>query len=248
MKLIKLALLFAITFILPANALDIIAPSSVGGTTHKFAMILQKDLQDKGFDTKIIIAGNCVLGKKEWQDSKSAIFITTEASNSVPECTVEITKENYALNLFTAGWVIVSHTDSLGERMGVVSYMKQTVEDLDVKLVPYKNTTEIKAAFLAGEIDSGFLTTGRASEIKEKFVLINTMSSDKGAFANWKNNNLTLNYYVLGKNIDTKIINAMKNNAKIIDIANKKQMHPVELNTKEEQVEYLLRNQDKWTK
>ena len=40
----------------------------------------------------------------------------------------------------------------------------------------------------------------------------------------------------------------MKNNAKIIDIANKKQMHPVELNTKEEQVEYLLRNQDKWTK
>ena len=95
MKLIKLALLFAITFILPATALDIIAPSSIGGTTHKFAMILQKDLQDKGFDTKIIIAGNCVLGKKEWQDSKSAIFITTEASNSVPECTVEITKENY---------------------------------------------------------------------------------------------------------------------------------------------------------
>ena len=64
------------------------------------------------------------------------------------------------------------------------------------------------------------------------------MSSDKGAFANWKNNNLTLNYYVLGKNIDTKIVNAMKNNAKIIDIADKKQMHPVELNTKEEQVEF----------
>ena len=231
-----------------AKAIDIIAPSSVGGSTHKFAIILQNDLQEKGFDTNMIVAGNCVLGKKHWQDSDSAIFITTEASNSVPECTVEITEQNYALNLFTAGWVIVSHTDALGERLGVVSYMKQTVQDLDVKLVPYKNTTEIKAAFLAGEIDSGFLTTGRASEIDQKVVLINTMSSNKGAFVNWKNNNLTLNYYVLSKNVDIKIIDAVRNNAKIQDIANKKQMQPVELKTKEAQVEYLIRNQNKWTK
>ena len=101
---------------------------------------------------------------------------------------------------------------------------------------------------MAGEIDSGFLTTGRASEIDQKVVLINTMSSNKGAFVNWKNNNLTLNYYVLSKNVDIKIIDAVRNNAKIQDIANKKQMEPVELETKEAQVEYLIRNQNKWTK
>jgi len=249
MKIIKnfiLPVLFAIVSIAPVNALDLIAPSSIGGTTHKFSIIIQKDLQSKGFDVNLVVAGNCVLGKKIWKDTEEAIFITTEASNSVPECTVEITEDNYALNLFTAGWVIVSHTDSLGERMGVVSYMKQTVKDLDVKLVPYKNTTEIKAAFISGEIDSGFLTHGRASEIEEKIVLINTMSSDKGAFSQWKNNNLTLNYYVLGKNLDSKIIDAMKNNKKINDIATKKQMVPVELESTVEQVKYLLTNQEAW--
>ena len=249
MKTIKnfvLAVLFAIISIAPVNALDLIAPSSIGGTTHKFSIIIQKDLQSKGFDVNLIVAGNCVLGKKIWKDTEEAIFITTEASNSVPECTVKITEDNYALNLFTAGWVIVSHTDSLGERMGVVSYMKQTVKDLDVKLVPYKNTTEIKAAFISGEIDSGFITHGRASEIEEKIVLINTMSSDKGAFSQWKNNNLTLNYYVLGKNLDSKIIDAMKNNKKINDIATKKQMVPVELESTVEQVKYLLTNQEAW--
>ena len=249
MKTIKnfvLAMLFAIISIAPANALDLIAPSSIGGTTHKFSIIIQRDLQNKGFDVNLIVAGNCVLGKKIWKDTEEAIFITTEASNAVPECTVEITEDNYALNLFTAGWVIVSHTNSLGERMGVVSYMKQTVKDLDVKLVPYKNTTEIKAAFIAGEIDSGFLTHGRASEIEEKIVLINTMSSNKGAFSQWKNNNLTLNYYVLGKNLDSKIIDAMKNNKKINDIATKKQMIPVELESTVEQVKYLLTNQEAW--
>jgi hypothetical protein len=243
-----LAILFAIILIAPANAVDLIAPSSIGGTTHKFSIIIQKDLQNKGFDVNLVVAGNCILGKKIWNDTEEAIFITTEASNSVPECTVEITEDNYALNLFTAGWVIVSHTDSLGERMGVVSYMKQTVKDLDVKLVPYKNTTEIKAAFLAGEIDSGFLTHGRASEIEEKIILINTMSSDKGNFSDWKNNDLTLNYYVLGKNINSEIINAIKNNEKINEIANKKQMIPVELESIDEQVEYLIRNQKKWSK
>ena len=85
-------------------------------------------------------------------------------------------------------------------------------------------------------------------EIDQKVVLINTMSSNKGAFVNWKNNNLTLNYYVLSKNVDIKIIDAVRNNAKIQDIANKKQMQPVELETKEAQVEYLIRNQNKWTK
>jgi len=121
--------------------------------------------------------------------------------------------------------------------MGVVSYMRQTVKELDVKLVPYKNTTEIKAAFIAGEIDSGFLTTGRASEIEEKVILINTMSPDKGKFSQWKNNNLTLNYYVLAKNVDAEFINTMKNNKKIIDIANKKKMIPKEIESKVEQVE-----------
>ena len=103
-----------------------------------------------------------------------------------------------------------------------------------------------KAAFISGEIDSGFLTHGRASEIEEKIVLINTMSSDKGAFSQWKNNNLTLNYYVLGKNLDSKIIDAMKNNKKINDIATKKQMVPVELESTVEQVKYLLTNQEAW--
>ena len=121
----------------------------------------------------------------------------------------------------------MSKTDSLGEKMGVVSYMKNIFKDLDVKLVPYKNTTEVKAAFLVGEIDSAFLTTGRASEIENKVELLNTQEKDKGKFRKWKNNDLTLNYYLMVKNVDDKIIDALKNNKTLGAIASKKNMMPV---------------------
>ena len=130
--------------------------------------------------------------------------------------------------------------------MGVVAYMKNTVEDLDVKLVPYKNTTEIKAAFLAGEIDSGFLTTGRASEIKNKFVLVNTQLKDKGKFANWENNDLTLNYYLMIKNVDQSIITLVKKNQTLLNIADKKNMLPVTFGSVNKQIEYLKGNENKW--
>jgi hypothetical protein len=124
--------------------------------------------------------------------------------------------------------------------------MKNTVKDLDVKLVPYKNTTEIKAAFLVGEIDSGFLTTGRAGEIENKIELVNTQSEDKGKFSTWKNNDLTLNYYLMSKNIDQSLITQIKNNKKLLGIAEKKNMMPVSYEDVNTQVEYLKRNENKW--
>ena len=130
--------------------------------------------------------------------------------------------------------------------MGVVSYMKNTVKDLDVKLVPYKNTTEIKAAFLTGEIDSGFLTTGTASEIENKIELVNTQSTNKGNFDSWNNNDLTLNYYLMSKNVEPKIIAAVKNNETLKAIASKKNMIPVTYDDLNKQVEYLTRNENKW--
>ena len=175
-------------------------------------------------------------------------MINSEATNAVKECTVDITEQNYVHNFFTAGWVIVSKTNTLGEKIGVVSYMKHTVAELDVKPVPYKNTTEVKAAFLAGEIDSGFLTTGRASSIEDKIELIDTMSDDKGEFVNWSNNDLTLNYYIIAKNIDEYVLEAVKDNYKMKDIAKKKAMMPINYNNKLIQIDYLKGNQDKWSK
>ena len=145
-----LTIILTLAFLTKASALDLIVPASAGGTYHKFASIIADDLEAQGHDVNLIVTGNCVMGKKQWNDSESAIMINSEASNAVSKCNVPITKENFAHNLFTAGWVIVAKTDSLGDKMGVVSYMKNTVMALDVKLVPYKNTTEIKAAFLAG--------------------------------------------------------------------------------------------------
>ena len=243
--LLTATILFYTTF---AYGLDLIVPASSGGTYHKFATIIQKDLESKGFDVNLIVSGNCVIGKKHWQDSKSAIMINSEATNAVKECTVDITEENYTHNFFTAGWVIVSKTNSLGKKMGVVSYMKHTVAELDVKPVPYKNTTEVKAAFLAGEIDSGFLTTGRASSIEEKVELINTMSDDKGDFVNWSNNDLTLNYYIIAKNVEGEILDAVRNNSKMESIAEKKGMMPITYKNKLTQIDYLKRNQKKWSK
>tara|TARA_X000001036_G_scaffold172318_1_gene162884 strand:+ start:1287 stop:2030 length:744 start_codon:yes stop_codon:yes gene_type:complete len=243
--LTTMIILFYSTF---AYGIDLIVPASSGGTYHKFATIIQKDLESKGFDVNLVVSGNCVIGKKQWQDSKSAIMINSEATNAVKECTVDITKENYVHNFFTAGWVIVSKTNTLGEKMGVVSYMKHTVADLDVKPVPYKNTTEVKAAFLAGEIDSGFLTTGRASSIEDKVELINTMSDDKGEFADWSNNDLTLNYYIIAKNVGDEILDAVRSNSKMQSIAEKKGMMPITYENKLTQIEYLKRNQEKWSK
>ena len=243
--LITMAIIFYSTF---AYGIDLIVPASSGGTYHKFATIIQKDLESKGFDVNIIVSGNCVLGKKLWQDRVRAIMINSEATNAVKQCTVDITKQNYVHNFFTAGWVIVSKTNTLGEKMGVVSYMKHIVADLDVKTVPYKNTTEVKAAFLAGEIDSGFLTTGRASSIENKVELINTMSDDKGDFADWSNNDLTLNYYILAKNVDDEILDAIRSNSKMQSIAEKKSMMPVTYKSVRKQIKYLRRNQEKWSK
>ncbi len=243
--LLTIIILFYTTF---AYGIDLIVPASSGGTYHKFASIIQKDLESKGIDVNLIVSGNCVIGKKQWNDSKSAIMINSEATNAVKECTVDITEKNYVHNFFTAGWVIVSKTNSLGKRMGVVGYMKHTVADLNVKAVPYKNTTEVKAAFIAGEIDSGFLTTGRASSIENKVELINTMSDDKGNFSNWSNNDLTLNYYIIAKNVDDKVLDAVRGNAKMLAIAKKKGMLPVAYNNKQVQIEYLKRNENKWSK
>ena len=243
--LLTIAFLFYSTF---ALSIDLIVPASSGGTYHKFATIIKKDLESKGIEVKLIVSGNCVIGKKQWSDSKAAIMINSEATNAVKECTVEITEQNYVHNFFTAGWVIVSKTNTLGEKIGVVSYMKDTVEELDVKPVPYKNTTEVKAAFLAGEIDSGFLTTGRASSIENKIELIDTMSDDKGKFVNWSNNDLTLNYYIIAKNIDEYVLEAVKDNYKMKDIAKKKAMMPINYHNKLIQIDYLKGNQDKWSK
>lgn len=246
MNKIITTLLVAFTFVTKAAALDLIVPASAGGTYHKFASIIADDLKEQGHEVNLIVSGNCVIGKKQWNDSKSAIMINSEATNAVSKCNVPITEKNFAYNIFTAGWVIVSKTNGLGERMGVVSYMKNTVKDLDVKLVPYKNTTEIKAAFLAGEIDSGFLTTGRASEIENKVELVNTQSEDKGEFGTWKNNDLTLNYYLMSKNVDAEIIEAIKNNKTLKAIATKKNMTPVTHKKLNKQVKYLKRNENKW--
>lgn len=246
MKKIITTLFVTLAFVTKAVALDLIVPASAGGTYHKFASIIADDLKAQGHEVKIIVSGNCVIGKKQWNDSKSAIMINSEATNAVSKCNVPITNKNFAHNIFTAGWVIVSKTNTLGERMGVVSYMKNTVKDLDVKLVPYKNTTEIKAAFLAGEIDSGFLTTGRASEIESKVELVNTQSDDKGEFGSWKNNDLTLNYYLMSKNVDAEIIDVIKNNKTLKAIATKKNMMPVTYDKLNKQVKYLKRNENKW--
>ena len=241
-----LTIILTLAFLTKASALDLIVPASAGGTYHKFASIIADDLEAQGHDVNLIVTGNCVMGKKQWNDSESAIMINSEATNAVSKCNVPITRENFAHNLFTAGWVIVAKTDSLGDKMGVVSYMKNTVMALDVKLVPYKNTTEIKAAFLAGEIDSGFLTTGRAGEIENKVELVNTQSKDKGKFSTWKNNDLTLNYYLMSKNVDASLISQIKNNKKLIGIAEKKNMMPVPYDDVNKQVQYLKRNENKW--
>jgi hypothetical protein len=246
MKKILITMMLTLVFVAKASALDLIVPASAGGTYHKFASIIADDLKAQGYEVNLIVSGNCVIGKKQWNDSKSALMINSEATNAVSKCNVPITKENFAYNVFTAGWVIVAKTNSLGDKMGVVSYMKNTVKDLNVKLVPYKNTTEIKAAFLAGEIDSGFLTTGRASEIQNKFALVNTQSDDKGQFEAWKNNDLTLNYYIMSKNVSADVIEAIRNNKTLKAIASKKSMMPVTHDKLQNQINYLKRNENKW--
>ena len=246
MKKIWLSVLMVMMLVTKVSAIELIVPASAGGTYHKFATMIADDLKQKGHEVKIVVSGNCVIGKKLWQQSKSAVMINSEATNSLEKCNVPISKENFAVNLLTAGWVIVSKTDSLGEKMGVVSYMKNIFKDLDVKLVPYKNTTEVKAAFLVGEIDSAFLTTGRASEIENKVELLNTQEKDKGKFRKWKNNDLTLNYYLMVKNVDDKIIDALKNNKTLEAIASKKNMMPVTYKSLNKQIKYLKRNEKKW--
>ena len=246
MKKIWFYILVMIMLATKVSAIDLIVPASAGGTYHKFANIIADDLKDKGHEVKIVVSGNCVIGKKIWEQSETAIMINSEATNSIEKCHVPIRKENFAVNLLTAGWVIVSKTNSLGEKMGVVGYMKDIFKDFDVKLVPYKNTTEVKAAFLVGEIDSAFLTTGRASEIEDKIELLNTQDKNKGKFKKWKNNDLTLNYYLTQKNVDVKVIDIIKNNKTLIAIASKKNMIPVTYKSVNRQIKYLKRNEKKW--
>ena len=246
MKKLILGIILSLFTMTSAIAVDFIIPSPAGGTFHKFATIMAEDLKEKGYDANLVVVGNCILGKKKWEESTNSIFMVTEASNSVPKCTVPVTTDNHALTYFTAGWVIISHGDTLGERLGVVGYMRQTVKDLDVKLVPYKNTRDIKAAFIAGDIDSGFVVQSIAYGMDAN-VLLDTMSEDKGNFKDWVNNDLTLNFYILKTaDVDPAIIEIIANNPKLKTIAEKKSMIPVTHDTHEDHVKYLLTNQEQW--
>ena len=137
--LLILGIILFLFLITSAMAVNFVISAPAGGTFHKFATIMAEDLKDKGYDANLVVVGNCILGKKKWEESTNSIFMVTEASNSVPRCTVPVTTDNHALTYFTAGWVIVAHGDTLGERLGVVGYMRQTVKDLDVKFVPLLN-------------------------------------------------------------------------------------------------------------
>ena len=249
-KIKKLILGVVMTFftMTSAMALDIIIPSAAGGTYHKFATIIANGLEEKGIDVNLVVAGNCVLGKQKWKDATTnSIFMNSEATNAVAECNVPITNENHAWTYFTAGWVIISHGDDLGDKMGVVGYMKQTVNDLNVKLIPYKNTRAIKAAFIAGEIDSGFVVQAIAYGLEKGNVLIDTMSEDKGNFKEWVNNDLTLNYYIMKTpDVDPAVIEMIKNISKFKLIAEKKKMLPVTHSNHADHVKYLLTNEEKW--
>ena len=176
-------------FVKSTLATEIIVASAAGGTYHKFSTILASELKKQGMEVEIKIAGNCILGKKMYADSDNAIMFVSEATNAVSECYIPINKENYFQNVFTAGWVIVSKDNTLGKKMGIVSYMKQVADGLPVTLVPYKNTREIKAAFLAGEIDSGLVVQAIANGL-EANVLLDTRNEDKGNFAEWSRNDL----------------------------------------------------------
>ena len=246
MKKLILGIILSLFTMTSAMAVNFVISAPAGGTFHKFATIMAEDLKEKGYDANLIIAGNCILGKKKWEGATNSIFMGTEATNSVPECTVPITTDNHALTYFTAGWVIISHGDTLGERLGVVGYMRQTVKDLDVKLVPCGNTRDIKAAFIAGDIDSGFVVQSIAYGMDAN-VLLDTMSSNKGNFEDWVNNNLTLNFYILKTaDVDPAIIEIIANNPKLKTIAEKKSMIPVTLDNHKDHVKYLLTNMEQW--
>ena len=51
---------------------------------------------------------------------------------------------------------------------------------------------------------------------------------------------------LMSKNIDEALINQIKNNKKLLGIAEKKNMMPVSYEDVNKQVEYLKRNENKW--
>jgi hypothetical protein len=229
-----------------ASAVELIVSSAAGGTYHKFTTVIASELEKQNIDVEVKIAGNCILGKKMYEDSESAIMFNSEATNAVNECNIPLTQEIYFTNIFTAGWVIVSKDGTLGSKMGVVSYMKQIVNDLPVKLVPYKNTKAIKAAFLAGEIDSGLVVQAIADGL-DAHIILDTMDNDKGQFKSWKNNDLTLNYYLITKgNVDPVVLNAIVKIEKLKSIANAKKLQPINLSDVDKQIKYLIDNEGKW--
>ena len=70
--LLTITFLFYSTF---ASGIDLIVPASSGGTYHKFATIIKKDLESKGIEVKLIVSGNCVIGKKQWTCLKNPTYL-----------------------------------------------------------------------------------------------------------------------------------------------------------------------------
>lgn len=227
----KKIILFLFLSFNSAHAVDLIVPTGAGGTMHKFSTIIVDEMSKQGYDINMVLAGNCVQAKQKFDSSDVAMMMNAEATQIVDGCDIPITEKNYATNLFTTDWRLVSKHGNPGERLGVVSMMKDIFKDTPSKIIPYANTSELDAALLAGEVDSIFTVISKS--FKEGYQATQYLD-------------IQLNYYLLKKGPVEDVIATIETNQMLGTIGDKKGIAPKRFNTLEQQIEYLNTNEATW--
>lgn len=214
-----------------AHAVDLIVPTKAGGTMHKFSTIIVEEMAKQNIEINMVLSGNCVQAKKLFETSTDAILMNSEATQIVEGCDISITEQNYGANLFTTDWRLVSKDGATGNRIGVVSMMKDIFVDQEAKVIPYANTSELDAALISEEVDSIFTVISKSK--KEGYVATKLID-------------IQLNYYLLKKGNVNDIVKSIESNTTLVTIGEKKGIAPIKNNTVQQQVEYLNRNEAVW--
>lgn len=224
----KLLVALAITFSVPALALDFLVPTKPGGMFHKTSTLISNALPD--MNIKVNLAGNCVLGKTIWEETKTnTIYLNSEVLNNREDCHIDVTESNLRAVIATGGFAIVSRGDTVGKTIGVVGYMEHTARGLGAKAIPYANSTEVVNALKIGEIDSGLVPTAKMNQVEGTKVLMTTLDADKGEYANWPYNGMVMNFYILATpDVSEETMNTIVNTPELVEFVNSVNMPPVQ--------------------
>jgi len=218
---------------------NVVSGSPEGTNTWKVSGIIRETLDNVGIQGKLVPAGTChkLVRYIEGTDVPTVFLHNAQnlVNNGPKGCSIKPSKENYVVPMYKRAFAIYSRKSdkSYEEYLASVDsfkistsgvyqeYMFKPLADSLGKTLRYvpKKTKDAYKTLLAGDVD--FLYTGYTPSIAKSRELTcwgttfdketNGLPTLASLLPDWKYNNLNLQYYIYGDDIDGKTAEAVRN-------------------------------------